>query len=94
MRDYEVTVLLKPSLSDKDLEKAVKEVETSVSKAGGKLNKEAKPVKRAMAYEIEKVREANYLYIETKMNSNEVSKVNELLRNDNNVIRFLIVVRE
>lgn len=91
MRDYELTVLFKPDLTEKELDKELKLLSDSLEKQGAKVKKKHDPVKKTLAYEIAKQREAFYVYLEVAVESAKVAGVDEKLRLDEKIIRYLLV---
>jgi small subunit ribosomal protein S6 len=89
-RDYELTVLLAPTLSEKDLDKEVAKIQALVTKGGGKA-KGKDPKKRALAYEIRKVREAYEAYFDVSMPADTLGQIEPGLRLMDSVIRYLLV---
>ncbi len=90
MRDYELTVLVKPG-DEKGLDKEIKALQTTLDKAGAKTLKKNDPLKRPLAYEIGHLREAIYLYYELSLKPAEVAEINNKLKLNENVIRYLLV---
>lgn len=84
MRDYELTILLK---ADKD----VKSLTALVEKAGAIEIKKTDAEKRPLAYEIAKVKEAFYIFFEFKLEGDKVSQLENQLRLQDNIIRYLLV---
>ncbi len=92
MRDYELTVLLAPALSEKDLDKEVGKISALVTKGGGKAKgKDAK--KRSLAYEIRKVREAYEVFFDVSMPPETLGQIEPGLRLMDSVIRYLLVTK-
>lgn len=91
MRDYELTVLVKPSLTDKDVDKETKAVADLVTKLAGKIIRKDDPVKKTLAYEINHLREAYYLYFELQLPPEAISGLEKKLKISENVIRHLII---
>ena len=92
MRDYELTVLLAPTLSEKDLDKEVAKIQALVTKGGGKAKgKDTK--KRALAYEIRKVKEAYEAFFDVQMPPETLGQIEPGLRLMDSVIRYLLVVK-
>lgn len=90
MRDYELTVLLAPTLSEKDLDKEVSKIQALVAKGGGKA-KGKDPKKRALAYEIRRVNEAYEAFFDVSMPSETLGQIEPGLRLMDSVIRYLLV---
>ncbi len=94
MRDYELTVLLKPTLSDKELDKEVKGLSELLSKAGAKILRKDDPKKQNLAYEIAKAREAFYVFWEFNLAPVTVESLEQKLKLNENVIRYLLIKKE
>lgn len=90
MRDYELTVLLTPTLSEKDLDKEVAKIQALITKGGGKA-KGKDPKKRALAYEIRKVNEAYDVFFDVQMPPATLGQIEPGLRLMDSVIRYLLV---
>lgn len=91
MRDYELTILFKPDLTEKELDKEVKLLSGLFEKNGAKIKSKKDPAKKILAYEIAKVREAFYVYFELELEGNKVAGIDEKLRLDENIIRYLFI---
>ena len=91
MRDYELTVLLKPDLKDKELDKTVNDLQALLEKNGAKVKSRKDPAKKILAYEIKKVREAFYVYFELEISPEKTAVVDEKLKLDEKVLRYLLV---
>ena len=94
MRDYEITILLKSDLEDKKAVAWMKAFEALLDKSGAKVKGKIANAKRNLAYEIKKMREANYVYAEVEMSPDKVFDMEPILRNDDNILRYLIVVKK
>lgn len=91
MRDYELTVLLRPDISEKELDKEVKSLSELFEKQGAKVKSKKDPVKKSLAYEIKKYREAYYGYFVLSMAPDKVGELDKKLHLAENVIRYLLV---
>lgn len=94
MTDYELTVVLKPTLTEKELDKEVKYFTDLVEKLGAKITKKVDPAKRNLAYAIQKFKEAYYLYFELTMKPEEISPVEQKIKLQENFLRYLIVKKD
>ncbi len=94
MRIYELTVLFEPELSEKDLGKATKDLQGLLGKNGAKIKTNSDPVKRATAYEIGKHRDAFYLYQELEMKPEDISALDEKLKLEDSIIRYLLIRKD
>lgn len=91
MRDYELTVLLRPDISEKELDKEVKSLSDIFEKQGAKVKARKDPVKKSLAYEISKYREAYYAFFVLSMMPDKVAELDKKLHLAENVIRYLLV---
>lgn len=94
MRDYELTVLLKPDLAEKELDKDVRLLADLLEKNGAKIKSKKDPAKKALAYAISKWTEAYYVYLEITLESDKVNKLDEKLRLEEKIVRFLLVRKD
>lgn len=91
MRDYELTVLLKPTLAEKDADKEIKSLVGLLEKVEAEIVKKGDPEKRQLAYEISQFTEAWYVLFELKLKPELVIELETKLKLQDNVIRYLIV---
>lgn len=94
MRDYELTILVKPDLTEKELDKEVKGLSDFLEKNGAKIKSKKDPEKKALAYEVGKFREAWYVFAELSVEPVAVAGVEDKLKVSDNVIRHLLVRKE
>ena len=96
MREYEITVLIKPQLEDEDRAALIQRIEGWLT--SGK-NETDKPVvnhwgQRGLAYPIKKFTEAYYVFFEATL---DPARVNEIERNMTfveDILRHLVIVKE
>jgi len=93
MRDYELTVLFRADLAEKELDKEVKNMVALLEKAGAKVTKKTDAVKKTLAYEIAKAREAAYVYCELSLEPNKLAELEAKLKLDENLLRYLLCRR-
>lgn len=94
MRDYELTVLLKPDLTEKELDKEVRLLADLLEKNGAKIKSKKDAVKKPLAYAVGKWTEAHYVYLELTLESDKVNKLDEKVRLEENIIRYLLVRKD
>lgn len=83
MRDYELTVLVR---SDD-----VKSLKDLLTKSGAKIKAKKDPEKRTLAYEINKVQEAFYVFFDLEVDPADVPGLDSKLKQEENVMRYLLV---
>ena len=94
MRDYELTILIKPELSEKDIDKEIKSLTSILEKAGAKILRKVDAAKKNLAYEVARFREAYYAYMELSLKPEDVSGVEQKLKLQDNIVRYLLVKKE
>jgi small subunit ribosomal protein S6 len=91
MRDYELTVLFTGDLGEKDVDKAVKLLTDLLSKIGAKIKSKRDPLKKTLAYEINRKGEGFYVYLEITVPPEKVLDLESKIKMMDNVIRHLLV---
>jgi small subunit ribosomal protein S6 len=94
MRDYELTVLLKPSLAEKDLAHEIKVLADILEKSGAKVSRKDDVVKKTLAYAINKTHEAYLLYFEAAVLPAEAPGIEQKLKLMENVVRYMLIKKE
>ena len=90
MRKYEVAVLYHPDL-EVDLSKAEERVTTIIKNNKGEIVSTDNWGKRKLAYPINKLEHAAYVFYSVELPTEQVQKVEATLNITDEVIRFLIV---
>lgn len=90
MREYELTVLIKPDLTEKELDKEVKLLADFLEKNGAKIKSKKDPEKKSTAYPVAKFREAWYVFMELSLDSQTLVGIEEKIRVSDNVLRHLL----
>lgn len=91
MRDYEITVLVRPDIDDKKFDSWMKSFESLLGKASAKVKGKIEVSKRALAYEIKKFKEGSYVFCEVSGDSTKLETLDTALKNDDSVLRYLII---
>lgn len=86
MNDYELTIILK-----KEDSKVLAEL---LAKIGAKVVSKKDAEKRSLAYEIAKTKEAFYAFFEISLKPEGVAELEQKLKLQDNVLRYLIVKKE
>ena len=93
MRKYEVMCVINPQLEEEAIDALVSKYSEIITTNGGEIEKVEKWGKRRLAYAIERITEGYYVLTLFKAPS-EVCQELERLRIDEEIIRYLIVLRE
>ena len=90
MRNYEIAVVLHPDL-EIDLATTLEKIENIITKNGGKITKKDNWGKRKLAYKIKKQDWGIYVFYNVEIDPSKVTKINQIFRITEEVIRYLIV---
>lgn len=96
MKDYEVTIVIRPELEDEVRTQIVQRVQALLTAGQGEANA---PVvhhwgQRRLAYPIKKFNEGYYVLFEAKLEPGQVNDVERNIRYMEPVLRHLIVCEE
>ncbi|MFZ4506595.1 MAG: 30S ribosomal protein S6 [Fimbriimonas sp.] len=89
-RKYEAFYIVKPDLTDADVQKIADRYKTVVEEKGGTVEKAGKWDKRKLAYEINDFKEGNYILMNFEADPTVPTELNRLLRISDDVIRHRI----
>jgi small subunit ribosomal protein S6 len=89
-RKYEAFYIVKPELTDSDVQKIADRFKGVVETNGGTVEKAAKWDKRKLAYEINGFKEGNYVLMNFEADAKVPSELSRLLGISDDVIRHRI----
>lgn len=89
-RKYEAFYIVKPDLSDADVQKIADRFKSVVEDQGGTVEKAAKWDKRKLAYELGGVKEGNYVIMTFEAAAKVPQELSRLMRISDDVIRHRI----
>jgi len=90
-RTYEVMFIVRPDLTDEDVDKLVSTFETNIANAGATLKKTDRMGKRRLAYLVRKFHEGNYVLFTVEADGNAIHEIERRLRVSEPVIKFITV---
>lgn len=90
MNEYELALLLKPSLTDEEVKKYIKELEKNVADKGGKVVSKDDWGRKKLSYLIKKEDTAYYFFITFSLSPSEINKLESKLKLDTNLLRYLL----
>jgi small subunit ribosomal protein S6 len=90
MAKYEVMFIVRPDVTEEDLEKVIAQMESTVSATGGKVEKVEKMGRRRLAYRVSRFREGLYVLF-TLEGGDTVKEFERRLKVSDAVIKFLTV---
>ena len=94
MNKYELAVVLNVNLEDEERAAAIEKVKGYITRFGGTVTNVDEWGKKRLAYEIQKMKEAYYYFIQFEGDSNCPNEVAAHVRIMEPVIRYLIVKQE
>lgn len=94
MRKYEVMCVINPQLEEEAIDALVSKYSEIITTNGGEIEKVEKWGKRRLAYAIERITEGYYVLTLFKAPSEVCQELERFLRIDEEIIRYLIVLRE
>ncbi len=90
-RNYELMVLVQPELRESEAKKKLKELEDFIESLGGKISMKDELGKLETAYDIKGFDRALYVVYQLQFPGEALSELNQHLRIDKDIIRFLII---
>lgn len=91
MKNYEIMFIVKPTLSEDDIKKTVKNFEDIITTNGGKVTETQEMGQRELAYEIKKFKSGYYYVITLEANDDKaIKEFDRLALISNDIIRHLI----
>ena len=91
MTDYEVTYILRPGLEETEVEARANAVAEIVKGQGGEIVSVEKLGRKRLAYEIDDVREGNYVVMQFKSEAAASKELERQLKLHEDVLRALVV---
>lgn len=93
-RSYEALYIVRPELKDADIQKIADRFKKVVEDKGGAVSKAEKWEKRKLAYELNGLKEGNYIIMNFQAEGDVPAELNRLLRISDDVVRHTIVKQE
>lgn len=93
MKEYELTVLIHPDL-EMDLDAPLKKVRKIITENGGKIAKEDNWGKKRLAYQINKLDHAVYVFFGLELPADAPLKISNIFNITDEIIRYLLVKKD
>lgn len=90
-RKYEAFYIVKPDLTDAEVQKIADKFKGIVEDNGGSVESAAKWDKRKLAYEIKGFKEGNYILMNFESEAKVPAELNRLMRISDDVLRHMII---
>lgn len=94
MNKYELAVVVSAKVEDEVRTATIEKVKGIVERFGGTITNIEEAGKKRLAYEIQKMREGFYYFIQFDAESEAPAKIEERMRITENVIRYLCTRQE
>jgi small subunit ribosomal protein S6 len=91
MRNYEIIYIVRPDVTEEDVDKLTAQMEGVVAGAGGKLEKVEKLGRRRLAYRVAKQREGIYILFRIQGSGDTVKEFERRLKVTDAVIKYMTV---
>ena len=91
MKNYEIMFIVRPTLSEDEVKKVVKDCNAIITKNDGKVTKEENMGQRELAYEIKNFKSGYYFVFEVESeNDKAIKEFDRLALINNDIVRHLI----
>ena len=94
MTNYEGIFIIDPDIATDAQKNTVTQVQELVSKNGGRVDGVQDWGKKRMAYKIRKKNDGNYVVLNFQMDPKNSKKLDQSLRLNDNIMRFLVVNKD
>jgi small subunit ribosomal protein S6 len=91
MRTYEVMFIVRPDMTEEDLDKLVSTLESQAGSAGGTVKSVERMGKRRLAYSVRRFHEGTYILLTVEGGGPAIHELERRLRVTEPVIKFLTV---
>ncbi len=89
---YELMLILRPNLAEDEVQKHIKKIGSLIEETNGKFLNDPIIEKRTLAYSIKKENAGIYITVSYEASTNFNNKLNEMLKYDDNVLRYMPVL--
>ena len=94
MNKYELAVVVNAKLEDEERAAVIEKVKEYIVRFGGTVTDVEEWGKKRLAYEVQKMKEAFYYFIQFEAESNVPAEIESRIRIMDNVIRYLCVKQD
>ena len=94
MNKYELALVVNAKIEDDAREAVVEKAKNYITRFGGTITEVEEWGKKRLAYEIEKMREAYYYFIQFDAEATCPAELEKRVRIMDNVLRYLVVKKE
>ena len=94
MNKYELTLVVNAKIEDDERAAAIEKVQGYITRFGGTVTNVDEWGKKRLAYEIQKMKEGFYYFIQFEAESSAPAEIESRIRIMDNVLRYLVVKNE
>ena len=94
MNKYELTLVVNAKIEDDERAAAVEKAKEIITRFGGTVTEVEDAGKKRLAYEIQKMKEGFYYFIQFEAESSAPAEIESRIRIMDNVLRYLVVKNE
>ena len=94
MNKYELAVVVSAKIEDEERAAVVDKCKALIERLGGTITKVDDLCKKRLAYEIQKMKEGFYYFIQFEAESSAPAEIESRIRIMDNVLRYLVVKNE
>jgi len=94
MRNYEGVFIITPEVTSEVSKSVVAQLQELVSKNGGRVDGMQEWGRKRLAYQIKKKNEGSYVILNFQMDSKQTKKLEQSLRLNDNLRRYLLVNKD
>ncbi len=94
MNKYELAVVVSAKIEDDERAATIEKVKEIITKHGGTITNVDEWGKKRLAYEVQKMREAFYYFIQFEGQSTVPAEIESRVRLMENVVRYLVVKQD
>lgn len=91
MRSYELTFIVRPDISEDDVNATVKQVQDVITGLGNQVVKLNRWGRRRLAYPIKNQREGHYVLFEVSIIPGTIGELERNLKFNDTILRYLLV---
>ena len=88
---YEVLVILRPNLSEKDLSDAIQQLETTIKNYGGNITRLDEPQRKRLTHKIKTFKDGYYVSVLFDSPAELPNTLKRTLSISDNVVRYIVV---
>ena len=94
MKDYELTYIISPDLSEQEIKSLSDKVSSFIKEEQGTIKKTTEPSKRKLGYPIKEKQEGFLVSSDFSLSPEQLSNLERKLKTENQILRYIIVIKE